>query len=219
MVANIYILIEEFCNNYARIAIYLYYLGASASHPIVIRMAAEGMASVFKGSLMSPLDRDYLDSLIKLGFKEDAKSKLDEIYRESKTQTDTLFSPEEKECFEALLKRGQKEEAERALELAYKKRKDLDEEGLTSIDREYIQILEEMGEKDAAKEVRAKSEKPNHENNNSRLLTGIDKEYVDSLVRIGNREKARNIVDSIYSSRKNREQDMMMNLLERARKH
>ncbi|MBU7004410.1 MAG: hypothetical protein HXS50_02500, partial [Theionarchaea archaeon] len=55
-------------------------------------MAEEGVATVFRGSLMSPLDRDYIDSLVKLGYKEDAKSKLDEFYRESKKETDTLFS-------------------------------------------------------------------------------------------------------------------------------
>ena len=180
-------------------------------------MVEEGVATAFRG-FMTPLDRDYIESLSKLGYKDDARAKLDELYRNNRGDSGTLFTPEERECFEALLKGNQAEEAERALEMAYRKRKDRDAEGLTPTDREYVQMLEDLGAKDAAKQVRSGAQKKDVEPNGGPLLKGIDKEYVDALVRLGNREKARKVVDSVYSTRKDREQSMMMDLLERARK-
>ncbi len=176
------------------------------------------MAGAFRGSFITPLDRDYIQSLVKLGYKDDARAKLDELYDSSKRDTGALFTPEERECFEALVKAKQTEEAERALELAYRKRKDVDEDGLTPSDREYAQMLQELGAKDAAEKVKSGGKKKEPEPNGGPLLKGVDKEYVDALVRLGNREKARKVVDSIYSNRKDVEQSMMMDLLERARK-
>ena len=106
-------------------------------------MVEEGMATAFKSSLMSPLDKDYIDSLVKLGYEEDAKAKLDEFYQNSKKQLDSLFSPDEKEYFEALVKGDQKEEAERALELAYKKRKDVDKDDSNRKNREQTMMMVE----------------------------------------------------------------------------
>ena len=181
-------------------------------------MVEEGVATAFKGTLMTPIDREYIESLMKLGFKEDAKAKLDELYTSSRKQDGTLFTQEEKEYFEALVKGGQKQEAERALELAYRRQKDVDNSGLSPIDREYVEMLESIGQKDLAKEIKARTAKGNGEPNGARLLAGIDKEYVDNLMRLGNREKARKVVDSVYATRKEHEQNMMMDLLERARK-
>ena len=181
-------------------------------------MADESLASAFSGSFITPLDKDYIESLARLGYKDEARAKLDELYEGRRRDSGTLFTPEERECFEALVKAKQMEEAERALELAYRKRKDLDGDGLAPSDREYIEMLEALGAKDAVEKVRSRGKKKEPEANGGPLLKGIDKEYVDSLVRIGSREKARKIVDSIYSKRKDVEQSMMMDLLERARK-
>ncbi len=171
---------------------------------------------------MSPLDRDYIEQLIRLGYNEDAKNKVDEFYQKSKRKQDSLFTPEERECYEALLEGGNKEEAEEALDLSYNRRRNVDGDGLSPIDKEYIEILEMMEEEEEIERVKSRAGKPDGSTNGgkrrSRLLTGIDKEYVDELMRLEKRDKARKVVDSIYESRKNREQDLMMKLLDKANK-
>ena len=40
-------------------------------------MVEESLASAFRGSFITPLDKDYIESLVRLGYSDEARAKLD----------------------------------------------------------------------------------------------------------------------------------------------
>ncbi len=181
-------------------------------------MVADDPALGNDGVLMSPLDRDYLEALLKLGYREDARKKLEELYKSRKSQMNRLFTEEERAVFEKLLKEGKEREAEEFLDLAYERKTKVDETGLRPLDRAYIRALEDLGEKEEAKRLAKELSNVNGNGAVTGLLDAVQREYVDELMRLGRREKARKVIDEAYLTRKKKEHEIMLSLFERARK-
>ncbi len=154
---------------------------------------------------LSSIDKEYVQALSKLNYKDEARKLVDDAYNEMKREPDSLMTESEADGFRKLADEGKKDEAVEMLDKAYSRAKRTMDSLLSSIDKEYIAILQELGDREDAKAILDKARKDYEERKRKRdmhLLAKPDHEYVDYLVELGMRDKARRTIHDIYMDRK-----------------
>lgn len=158
-----------------------------------------------ESTFLSKMDKEYVQALMKLDYKDEVRKLVDEAYDKMKREPDSLLTQIEAEKFKNLVDDDEKDDAAELLDKAYERATEAQSSFLAPLDKEYIDILQELGAREEAKQILDKAREDFEDRKKSRdlhLLSKLDQEYVDYLMEIGLRERARKTIDSIYMNRR-----------------